>query len=156
MMKTKKNEFKIVQIGKIVTNVTGNYLEIFEEYRDALLELENYSHLHVYWWANEFDNKKHREVLITDIPYAKIKTKAGVFACRSPERPNLIMETVCNIVGINKSKGRIFIKNIDAFSDTPIIDIKPYIGVTDRVKNYKVPKWFPSEWGEWVPKNGIT
>ena len=150
-----KKEFNIIQIGKIVTNVTGNYLEIFEEYRDALHELDKYSHLHVYWWANEFDNEKHRKILVTDIPYIKEKRKVGIFACRSPERPNLIMDSICKIKGINKDKGRIFIENIDAYSDTPIIDIKPYIHCVDRLKQVIVPKWFPTEWGEWLPNKGI-
>ena len=149
------NEFKIVQIGKIVKDVTGNYLEIFEEYREGLFELENYSHIHVYWWAHELDNRENRDVLIADIPYSKEETKAGVFACRSPERPNLVMDTICKIRGINEAKGKIFIENIDAMPDTPIIDIKPYINCVDRVKQSRVPKWFPSEWGEWLPEKGI-
>ena len=148
-------EFKVVRIGTIVKDVTGNYLEIQEDYLDGLSELENYSHLHVYWWAHEFDNHENRSILITDIPYSRNKIKAGVFACRSPERPNLIMDTVCKIKGINKSKGKIFIDNIDALPDTPIIDIKPYIACVDRVKQSKVPKWFPAEWGEWLPDKGI-
>ena len=151
----KNNEFKIVQIGQIIKDVTGNYLEVSEGYREGLLELENYSHIHVYWWAHESDSKEQRAVLVTEIPYSKKETNAGVFACRSPERPNLIMDTVCKIKGINKSKGKIFIENIDAMPDTPIIDIKPYIGCVDRVKTVKVPKWFPSEWGEWFPDKGI-
>jgi len=53
----KNDELKIVQIGKIVKDVTVNCLEIFEQYKEGLLELENYSHIHVYWWANEFDNQ---------------------------------------------------------------------------------------------------
>ncbi len=151
-----EKEFKIIQIGKIVKEVTGNYLEVFEEYRQGLLELENYSHIHIYWWAHEFDNEAHRSILVTEIPYAKEKTDAGIFACRSPERPNLIMETICKIKGINKIKGRIFIENIDALPNTPVIDIKPYLGCVDRVKNFRVPKWFPSEWGEWLPEKGIS
>jgi len=70
-----------------------------------------------------------------DITYSKEKTKAGVFAFRSPERTNLVMDTVCKIRGINKSKGNIFIENIDATPDTPVIDIKPYINYNDRVSN---------------------
>lgn len=151
----RNNEFRIVQIGKIIKDVTGNHLEIFEKYRDGLLELENYTHIHVYWWAHELDDQEHRAVLITDIPYSKNKTKAGVFACRSPERPNPIMETVCKIKGINRSRGKIFIENIDAMPNTPLIDIKPYIACVDRVKQSKVPKWFPQEWGEWLPDKGI-
>jgi tRNA (adenine37-N6)-methyltransferase len=149
-------EFIINSIGKIVKSATGNHLELDVKYRDGLLELENYSHMHVYWWASELDMDDHRSVLRTEIPYSKDKISAGVFACRSPERPNLIMESICKIVGINAQKGRIFIENIDAFKDTPLIDIKPYIHCNDRVKECKVPKWFPKEWGEWLPKGGIN
>jgi len=148
-------EFKITAIGKIVKTVTGSHIEIDLQYRDALLELENYSHMHVFWWAHEFDKDGHRAVLRTDIPYSKNHTVAGVFACRSPERPNLIMSSICKISGINAEKGKIFIGNIDAFNGTPVIDIKPYIHCVDRVKNCKVPKWFPEEWGEWYPEKGI-
>jgi tRNA-Thr(GGU) m(6)t(6)A37 methyltransferase TsaA len=154
-MKMSEIEYRVTPIGKIVKDVTGNHLEISEEYRDGLLELENYSHIHVYWWAHELDSQAHREVLITDIPYSKEKTRAGVFACRSPERPNLVMDTVCKMRGINKAKGKIFIENIDAMPDTPIIDLKPYIPCVDRVKQSRVPRWFPEDWGEWVPDKGI-
>ena len=151
-----ETEFTIKQIGKVVKDVTGNHLEIFEPYREALLELNNYSHLHVYWWAHEFDNHEQRSVLVTDIPYAKEGTQAGVFACRSPERPNLIMESICDIRGISRKNGRIYIEMIDANHDTPIIDIKPYIHCVDRVeKKVRVPKWLPAEWGQWRPKGGI-
>lgn len=149
-------EFKIVPIGRILKDAGVNCIEIFVEYKEALLELENYSHLHVYWWAHEFDNPEQRSVLVTDIPYSKEGTKAGVFACRSPERPNLIMDSICKIRGINIQKGKIFIEHIDAFSDTPAIDIKPYIPCVDRLKKAKVPKWFPWQWGEWLPDKGIS
>lgn len=148
-------EYKIHAIGQIVKIASGNHLEILDEYKDAMLKLENYSHIHVYWWANDFDNEEHRAVVITDIPYTKETMQAGVFACRSPERPNLIMDSVCKIKGINHKTGKIFIENIDAFPDTPIIDIKPYIPCVDRVKKARIPKWFPIEWGEWLPDKGI-
>ena len=149
-------EFRLVQIGKIKRSATGNCLEIEPKYIDGLIELENYNYIHVFWWAHELDAKEHREVVKTKIPYAKTDTIAGVFACRSPERPNPIMTTVCKIRGINLAKGKIYIENIDAFSESPIIDIKPYIHCNDRVKTCKVPKWLPVEWGEWLPAKGIS
>ncbi len=148
-------EFKIRSIGKIVKSATGNHLEIDEEYLGGLLELKHYDYIHVYWWARDFDKPEHRSLMQVPIPYAKGDVIAGVFACRSPERPNLIMDTVCKVRGVNEKKGKIFIENIDAFPDTPIIDIKPYLNCVDRVKKSKVPKWFPSEWGEWMHEKGI-
>lgn len=149
-------EYTIISIGKIVKSATGSHLEIDSKFKDGLLELENYSHLHAFWWAHEFDKDDHRTVLRTEIPYSKNHTIAGVFACRSPKRLNLIMSSICKIIGINAQKGKIFIENIDAFNDTPLIDIKPYIHCVDRVKKCKVPKWFPKEWGEWYPNGGIS
>lgn len=149
-------EFTLTPIGKIVKSATGNHLEIDSQYRDGLLELDNYSHLHAYWWAHELDTDDHRAILQTEIPYSKSHTVAGVFACRSEERPNLIMSSTCKIIGINAQKGRIFIENIDAFNNTPLIDIKPYIHCVDRVKECKTPQWFPKEWGEWYPSGGIS
>jgi tRNA-Thr(GGU) m(6)t(6)A37 methyltransferase TsaA len=149
-----RDKYVVVQVGQVVKEATGNCLKIFEEYRPALLELENYSHIHVYWWANLFDNVSQRGILVTDIPYAK-NIKAGVFACRSPERPNLVMDSVCKIRGVDKRNGVVYIEDIDANAGSPIIDIKPYIPCVDRVKEARVPKWFPSEWGEWLPKKGI-
>ncbi len=150
-----QNKFTVIQIGRVKKEATGNWLEIFSEYKEGLLELKKYSHLHVYWWAHQADNIEQRSVLVTKIPYANKETIAGVFACRSPERPNLIMHSICKIKGINQDKGKVFIANIDALSDTPILDIKPYIHCNDRVERSLVPEWFPKEWGEWLPKEGI-
>ncbi len=149
-------EFSINPIGFVKKQVSGNTLEIFETYRAGLAELENYNYMHVLWWANKFDSPAQRQLLQVEIPYSNEEIKAGVFACRSPQRPNLIMNSICRIGGINHKKGRIFIEQIDADNESPVIDIKPYIHCNDRVKDAKVPRWFPKEWGEWYPKGGIA
>ena len=100
------NKFTIIQIGIIVKDVTGNCLKIFEKYKEAFLELENYSHIHVYCWANKFDNIEGRTILSAPVPYSREKVIAGVFACRSPVRFNLIMDSLCKINKIIKNKGR--------------------------------------------------
>ena len=150
------NKFTIIQIGKIVKDVISNCLKIFEKYKEAFLELENYSHIHVYCWANKFDNIEGRTILSAPVPYSREKVIAGIFTCRSPVRFNLIMDSLCKINKIVKNKGKIFIENIDAAPDAPIIDIKPYVGVCDRVEKFKVLKWIPKEWGGWLPKGEIS
>jgi len=52
------------------------------------------------------------------LPYAGAR-EAGVFACRSPLRPNLIMTTVCRILAVDEAQGTVQIENIDAFDGTP-------------------------------------
>ena len=64
----------------------------------------------------------------------------GVFACRSPVRPNLIAMSLCRVISIEG--GAIEIEGIDAFDQTPVIDIKPYAPGIDRPKGEsKVPEW---------------
>ena len=63
----------------------------------------------------------------------------------SPVRPNLIAMTLCKIVSV---KGNVIeIDDIDAFADTPVIDIKPYIPNYDDVENARVPEWIKKATG---------
>jgi tRNA (Thr-GGU) A37 N-methylase len=67
----------------------------------------------------------------------------GVFACRSPVRPNPIALTLCRIRSVKNNI--IEIDKIDAFANTPILDLKPYIpgydsahaSIADWLKNRK-------------------
>lgn len=65
----------------------------------------------------------------------------GTFATRSPHRPNPIGLTLVKIIKIEEN--RIYIDTIDAFKDTPIIDIKPYLPNGDRIdEEIFLPPWF--------------
>lgn len=65
----------------------------------------------------------------------------GIFATRSPMRPNPIALTAVEIINIDYQKGIIQIAYIDANDNTPILDIKPYTPSLDRIENPGVPKW---------------
>ena len=92
-------------------------------------------------------------MLQTRPPYAEDKL-TGVFACRSEYRPNPIAVTVCPLVAVDEEAGRVEVADIDAVDGTPLLDLKPYIGVTDRVRDVGVPDWFAG-WPEWVPEEGL-
>ena len=62
----------------------------------------------------------------------------GVFATRSPMRPNLIALTLCKVVAVKDNT--IEIERTDAFDGTPILDIKPFIPGYDTVDDEKVPE----------------
>ncbi len=96
-------------------------IEIFPEYAAALERIEEYSHLWIQAWFHE----AKRDVLATvpskvnpDLP------RYGVFALRSPLRPNPIALT---LVTLDRVEGnRLFVSGLDAVDGTPILDIKPY------------------------------
>ena len=110
------------------------------------------------WFVNEknaknFKETDHVQVSLDGLENTNDKL-TGIFACRSEYRPNPIAITTCEILDVNKAKGIVNIKNIDAYDGTEIIDLKAYFPVCDRVKNAKIPDWL-SFWPEWMPDEGI-
>jgi tRNA-Thr(GGU) m(6)t(6)A37 methyltransferase TsaA len=149
----KKNSYEITPIGNISRDSESTNLNLSENYKPALKQLEGFSHILVIWWANKHDNPKSRNIMQCKLPYAEGQV-AGVFACRAEYRPNPIAVTVCEIIDVNKGTGVVKIRNIDAYDDTPLLDLKPYIPVCDRVQHVKVPAWF-SDWPAWFPDDGL-
>jgi tRNA-Thr(GGU) m(6)t(6)A37 methyltransferase TsaA len=152
MYAQKKDAFRIVPIGFVRREYNKVFLDIIDNYIPGLKELNNFSHLQVFWWFDKFDSARYRNILVCNPPYEAPET--GVFACRSPIRPNPIALTTVKINEIDFENGIIFINNIDAENDSPIIDLKGYFPVCDRVKEYSVPKWV-SDWSEWLPEEGL-
>jgi tRNA-Thr(GGU) m(6)t(6)A37 methyltransferase TsaA len=144
---------QIFPIGHIRRNKKEIKLEIMERYKPALKQLEHFSHVNVFWWAHKHDNEKSRSALQCEPPYAKGKT-TGIFATRAEYRPNPIAMTTCKIIKVDEAQGTITVSDIDAFDGTPIIDLKAYFPVCDRVKNARIPEWL-SDWPEWMPEEGL-
>jgi len=131
----------------------GEYLvQIDEQYREALKGLNGFGHVVIFWWANHHDNSKDRSLLTTRLPYAR-GVIAGVFACRSEYRPNPIGMTVSPILSVQESEGIVVLPWIDAWDGTPVLDLKPYMPVSDRVREVKVADWL-KDWPVWMEDAG--
>jgi len=65
----------------------------------------------------------------------------GVFATRTPMRPNPIGLTTVYVLSIDEEKGLIEVPFLDADNNTPMLDIKPYTPSFDRIENPEVPDW---------------
>jgi tRNA-Thr(GGU) m(6)t(6)A37 methyltransferase TsaA len=149
-----KCTFKLKSIGKVVTNESEGsfYLQIEEAFRDGLKSLDQFSHALVFWWADKMDRDEYRCIITAELPYAQ-GVEVGVFACRSEYRPNPIALTIVPILNINETDGLVVIPWIDAFDGSPIIDLKPYIPICDRIRDIKVPDWI-ADWPMWVEDAG--
>ncbi len=139
-------------IGTVINNKGQFGLNIFKPYNTGLKELNHFSHVLVFWWASRCDNETDRSKTLTSLPYANNK-EAGVFACRSEYRPNPIAITMCPIIKLDENKGIVDLAFIDADNETPVLDLKPYIPVSDRIKSVKVAEWF-KDWPEWYEDAG--
>jgi len=55
---------------------------------------------------------------------------------------------------MDESAGSLVVDNIDALNGTPIVDLKAYFPVCDRVRDARIPAWL-EDWPEWVPDEGL-
>lgn len=106
-------------------------VEIDPLFRDGLTGLEGTTHLALLTWLDTPRN------LIIQSPRHAGAPK-GVFALRSPARPNPIGLHVVSVVSLDRKTGLIEIDGIDVLDGTPLIDLKPYIPAIDSVSEATV------------------
>jgi tRNA-Thr(GGU) m(6)t(6)A37 methyltransferase TsaA len=153
-MEPKQETFRIVQVGQVKRENGRITLAIDEPYRPALKQLEHFGYVQVLWWFSDSQDERSRQVLESKPPYGKDVPVTGVFASRWPERPNPIALTTTQVLDVNHEEGMVDVGNIDAFDGSPIVDLKPYFPICDRVKTIKVPEWV-AHWPEWMPEDGM-
>lgn len=126
-------KFGIPRQSGLVGSVVGEI--IFEpKFRsaDAVKGLEEYSHIWLLWGFSK--NKKASFSATVKPPRLGGKISKGVFATRSPYRPNAIglSSVVLKEIRIDKKDGPILVvEGADLLDGTPIYDIKPYLAYTD-------------------------
>jgi tRNA (adenine37-N6)-methyltransferase len=116
-------------------------LEVAEPYASALLGLEHYSHIWVIFWFHENDNPRDRQVLQVHPCRNPGNPLAGVFAARAPVRPNLIGLSAARLVRV--AGRRLVLEGLDAREGTPVLDIKPYLPVSDAIPEATAPELLP-------------
>ncbi len=122
--KTPFTEVNGMPIQPIGANDVEGSIEVLPEYSEGLKDLEGFSHVYVLYHLHEIvgfdlmvkpflDNDRH-----------------GIFATRSPKRPNSIGLSVMRLKGV--ANNSVFLEGIDVLDRTPVIDIKPYVADFDR------------------------
>jgi len=138
--KDKEVFFKLYPVGRVDKEGKSVKLRIHEKYRDALKGLDGFSHAIVLYWFDRNDTPAKRSILQVHPRGNKENPLTGVFACRSPARPNLIAVSRCRILGIEG--GVLSVDKIDALDNSPILDIKPYIPSIDlETRGVRLPDW---------------
>jgi len=105
---------------------TISEIVVDEKYRPALWRIEGRKHLWVLCWFDRADRSVLRAV-----PPGTTEEK-GVFAIRSPDRPNPV--SLCLVDLIEVKDGVLKIRGLDALDGTPVIDIKVYSAEIDCTK----------------------
>ncbi|MHA1707522.1 MAG: tRNA (N6-threonylcarbamoyladenosine(37)-N6)-methyltransferase TrmO [Candidatus Heimdallarchaeaceae archaeon] len=133
--------FGINQIGAVRIDQDSCYIEIYQPFTFGLRHVNKFSHIFVLWWISMRDNPTDRSQLLATPPKLEKQIETGVFACRSPTRPNPIGLTKVKLLKVENN--RLYIARIDAIDGTPVLDIKPYLpGDSVKIEDLKLPEWF--------------
>ncbi len=112
-------------------------IEIDDCLADALDGIEEFSHVIVLWWMHRLG--------VTEMPlrvHPGRRSEAplkGIFAVRTPDRPNRIGLAVVRLV--ERHGGVLRVDGLDALDGSPVLDIKPYIVASDAVSDARTPSW---------------
>lgn len=106
---------------------------------EALDGVEDFSHLFVIFWMHKISNTENTALQVHPSGRPELPP-VGVFATRGPIHPNPIGLTLVELV--KREKNVLWVRGLDAFDGTSVLDIKPYGCPWDVVVNFRVPKWF--------------
>jgi len=132
-----KGELKF--IGIVESSGELSKVKIFPEFCAGLQGLNSFSHIIILYWIHLRDREDERRVLRVIPKKHPGAPQVGVFASRSPSRPNPIGLCVVELAKVEDCT--LIVKGLDAFDESPIIDIKPYISRADSVPDARVPDW---------------
>jgi len=135
---TTAGPFTLYPIGCVRKTDDRTTIELDKKYQPGLLGLDGFSHVYVFWWFDRNDTPQKRSILQVHPRGNRQNPLTGVFATRSPVRPNLIALTLCKIISVEENVVRV--EKIDAFDGTPVVDLKPFIPGYDS-SEATVPEW---------------
>ena len=115
-------EYTVYPIGWVRKAEGRTTIVVDKKYQAGLLGLEKFPEVWVLYWFDRNDTPEKRSILQVHPRGDKNNPKRGVFATHSPVRPNLIALTRCKIISVKDNV--IEIDTIDAFADTPVLDLK--------------------------------
>jgi tRNA-Thr(GGU) m(6)t(6)A37 methyltransferase TsaA len=117
-------------------------IEIEPDWADALTGIEEFSHIWLLWWLDRFeeapDSLRVRPERREEMPLV------GLFATRSPHRPNPLAITAVRV--LDRQGARLRVEGLDACQGSPILDIKPYLRRGDLIPEATAPPWLQRLW----------
>lgn len=131
IIKTPFEELEGMPIQPVGAKGVKGQLILKDEFKEGLKDLEGFSHIEVLYLLHKV--KGHS---LEVKPFLDDKTH-GVFATRSPKRPNRIGASVIKVTGVEDNI--VHVENVDMLNGTPILDIKPFVphlydGTVDELK----------------------
>lgn len=119
-------------------------IEIDTAWAGALEGIEEFSHIWVVWWLDLSPAGKDAGPLRIRPEGREEMPLRGIFATRSPRRPNPIAITAVRL--LERQGARLRVQGLDACQGTPILDLKPYLLRGDLIPEATMPAWLEQLW----------
>ena len=126
-----KGKFGLPRQSGVVKQLRGEIVLEKEYAGEALRGLDGFDYIWLIWGFSLNSSKASASSLTVRPPRLGGNERVGVFASRSPFRPNPLGLSSVAIEGIDFRKARITVRGADLADGTPIYDIKPYLAYTD-------------------------
>lgn len=108
------------------------------ELHEAMSTIKKGDYLRVLWWFHRFDDQRYRSHLMCNPPYEGAP-RCGVFATRSPVRPNPLASTIIKVIDVDTHNHYITVLGFDGFEHSVILQVMPY--QEKAFENIRVPEW---------------
>lgn len=132
------SRYSVFPIGYVRKEEGKTKIVLERDFQPGLDGLDGFSHVYVLYWFDRNDVPEKRSILKVH-PRGDLRNPlTGVFATRSPMRPNLIALSLCRIVSIHDNV--LEVQDIDALPDTPVLDLKPFVPGMNP-EDAEVPDW---------------
>src|SRR5688500_15682462 len=115
--------------ARVAEEVRGR-IEIFPEHESALDDLDGFDRIWVIFWFDQAERTPATKVLPP-----RSDRKRGVFATRSPHRPNPI--GLSSVVLEKRERNVLHVRELDMLDGTPVLDLKPYLAYADAFPEAK-------------------
>ncbi len=132
-------DIRINPVGTVKVQGDRKIIELSPEVAPALEGLTGFSHVWVLFWFHENDDPEKRATLKVHPRRNPANPLTGVFATRAPVRPNLIALTCCRIISVQKNI--LEVEGLDAHEGSPVLDLKPYLPMSDTHPEAHTPEW---------------
>jgi tRNA-Thr(GGU) m(6)t(6)A37 methyltransferase TsaA len=126
-------------VGRVERRDGKIFVELQLVFAEALDGIQGFSHIWVIYWFHGNDTPEKRRTLKVHPRGNPANPLTGVFATRSPARPNLVGLDACRLV--RREGNRLEVTGLDAWDGSPVLDIKPYLPQLDSFPHTTIPAW---------------
>jgi tRNA-Thr(GGU) m(6)t(6)A37 methyltransferase TsaA len=134
---TVRSDFREPSAERLDLKEIVSEIEIEPVLAEALDGLEEFSHIIVLYWMHRASSQR-LSLKVHPMGRKDVPVK-GIFAVRTPNRPNRIGKSTVRL--LQRQKNVLRVQGLDALDGSPVLDIKPYMPGYDSADDARVPSW---------------